>query len=531
MKKKLVTVALAGTVAAAVLGLTGCGGGGSDIKQPEEKATSFTYWVPMNANIATRIQNYNEVAMYQQREKDSGIHIEFIHPALGQEAEQFNLMIASRDLPDLVEYNWVNYQGGVQKAIDDGVIIKLNDYIDQYAPNFKKTVSDGSKLSKIYDKGSKTDEGNYFAFPCFNIGSYRTFGGPMIRKDWLDELGLSVPETIDEWTTALKAFKEKKGAAQPLTGTSNYFIGTTDAFNGAFGISKNMYLDGDTVKYGPMQKEYKDYLTLMHQCYQDGLLDQDFSTNKGTAVDANITKGKSGAVVGYLGSAMGRYLKQMQTEDPSYNLVCAPYPVQNKGDKNDFYIFEGDVNGRYLAITETCKDPVTATEWADYFYSEEGYYMVNFGIEGESYNMVDGKPVYTDEILHNKDGLSISEALGLSCRATAQAPGLKQAPEYLEQYYEFPQQVDGFKMWAENVEGVRKNRIPEGLSAAQDESEELSALSTDIYTYVEEMSLKFITGQEPLDNFDQFVDTLTSTFNVARYLEIEQNMYDRYLKR
>ena len=110
--------------------------------------------------------------MYQQREKDSGIHIEFIHPALGQEAEQFNLMIASRDLPDLVEYNWVNYQGGVQKAIDDGVIIKLNDYIDQYAPNFKKTVSDGSKLSKIYDKGSKTDEGNYFAFPCFNIGSY-----------------------------------------------------------------------------------------------------------------------------------------------------------------------------------------------------------------------------------------------------------------------------------------------------------------------------------------------------------------------
>ena len=147
MKKKLVTVALAGTVAAAVLGLTGCGGGGSDIKQPEEKATSFTYWVPMNANIATRIQNYNEVAMYQQREKDSGIHIEFIHPALGQEAEQFNLMIASRDLPDLVEYNWVNYQGGVQKAIDDGVIIKLNDYIDQYAPNFKKTVSDGSKLS------------------------------------------------------------------------------------------------------------------------------------------------------------------------------------------------------------------------------------------------------------------------------------------------------------------------------------------------------------------------------------------------
>ena len=39
----------------------------------------------------------------------------------------------------------------------------------------------------------------------------------MIRKDWLDDLGLEVPETIDEWYTALKAFKEEKGATAPLT--------------------------------------------------------------------------------------------------------------------------------------------------------------------------------------------------------------------------------------------------------------------------------------------------------------------------
>ena len=145
--------------------------------------------------------------------------------------------------------------------------------------------------------------------------------------------------------------------------------------------------------------------------------------------------------------------------------------------------------------------------------------------------MVDGKQVYTDEILHNPEGLSINEALGLNCRATSQAPGLKQAPEYLEQYYEFPQQVDGFKLWSENVEGVRSKKIPEGLSAAQDESEEMAALSADIYTYVEEMSLKFIKGEESLDKFDDFVNTLKTSFNVERYMEIEQNMYDRYLKR
>ena len=203
----------------------------------------------------------------------------------------------------------------------------------------------------------------------------------------------------------------------------------------------------------------------------------------------------------------------------------------NKGEKNNFYLFEGDVFSRYLAISTQCKNPAAAAEWVDYLYSDEGYMMVNFGVEGKSYNMKDGKPVYTDEILHNPDGLSINEALCMNCRASAQAPGLKQAPEYLEQYYEFQQQVDGFKMWSENVDGARSTAIPEGLSALPEESEELAALGTDINTYVEEMCLKFITGEESLDHFDQFVQTLKSTFKVDRYIEIEQNMYDRYLKR
>lgn len=126
MNKKICAAALAGTLALTALGLTGCGDGKT--AESTEKAASFTYWMPVDANIATRVQTYNEVEMYKQREKDSGIHIEFIHPSLGQEAEQFNLMVASRDLPDMVEYGWHGYQGGPQKAIDDGVIIALNDY-------------------------------------------------------------------------------------------------------------------------------------------------------------------------------------------------------------------------------------------------------------------------------------------------------------------------------------------------------------------------------------------------------------------
>lgn len=50
---------------------------------------------------------------------------------------------------------------------------------------------------------------------------------------------------------------------------------------------------------------------------------------------------------------------------------------------------------RTIAITSSCKNPELAIEWCDYWYGEEGYYLLNFGVEGESYDMVDGKPVYT----------------------------------------------------------------------------------------------------------------------------------------
>lgn len=117
-------------------------------------------------------------------------------------------MLASGELPDMLEYNFFNFPGGPEKAIKDGYILELNDLIDKYAPNYKKYLQEHPEVEKMV----KTDKGSYYSFPFIRGDeSLLTFQGPVIRKDWLDELGLPVPETIDEWTTALKAFKEKKG--------------------------------------------------------------------------------------------------------------------------------------------------------------------------------------------------------------------------------------------------------------------------------------------------------------------------------
>ena len=531
VKRRFFTAVMAAVFTVSGLSLTGCGSK-ADSEKADINQKSFTYWAPMVPSVASRIESFNDIEMYKKMEEETGVHIEFIHPPVGQEKEQFNLLIASRDLPDMIEYNWNAFDGGPQAAIDQDIIYPLNEYIESSAPNFKKAISEG-EYAQSYDKGSKTDTGEYFAFPCFNVGEDRIFGGAMIRKDWLDELGLDIPETIDEWTNVLTAFKEKKGAEAPLTGTATYFMpGTHSVFNGAFDVAATrLYVEDGKVKFSPYEKGYKEYITLLHDWYKKGLLDKDFSNIQGTAVDSKMLNGTSGAVIGYLGGSMGKYLKQMESTDPKYNLVCAPYPVKEKGQQNHFGMYQKDVSQRYVAITKNCKDPEGAVKWLDKWYGKDGYMLMNFGVEGSTYNMQDGKPVYTDKILHNPDGLSINEALSLDCRATSAAPGFQQAPEYLEQYYEYPQQVEGFKMWAATAAVTRDYVLPDGVFATADEEKELAALNTDISTYVSEMYTKFVTGDEPLDNYDNFLATLKDSLNADRYIEIQQNMYDRYLKR
>lgn len=107
----------------------------------------------------------------------------------------------------------------------------------------------------------------------------QTFG-PMIRKDWLDELGLDVPETYDELHDVLKAFKEKKGADAALvlnyaaTGINNGLV-QGYGINGLVAdaaMSEPYYQVDDTVMYGPIQPEFKEYLTMVHDWYEEGLI-------------------------------------------------------------------------------------------------------------------------------------------------------------------------------------------------------------------------------------------------------------------
>jgi len=172
---------------------------------PIQTDKTLTYYKRLGSVITEVLADFNEAPLAKELIERTGINVEFTHPPVGQEAEDFNLLLASNDFPDIIETNWFFNNAGPAKLIEDKVILPLNDIFDKAAPNLKALMSkwDESKLRQY------RAQGNYYAFPGITEGNLgAAYYGVMARKDLLDKHGLGVPETIDEWETALTAFKE-----------------------------------------------------------------------------------------------------------------------------------------------------------------------------------------------------------------------------------------------------------------------------------------------------------------------------------
>ncbi|MCK9479093.1 MAG: extracellular solute-binding protein [Firmicutes bacterium] len=506
--------------------LAGCG---NPTGQEQSGRIELTYWCNMPAAMAAFAQSMDEMTMYKQMEKQTGIKIKFVHPPSGQAKEQFNLMIASRELTDLIEYNWIaSYPGGPDKAINDNVIIKLNDIIEKKAPNFYKAM----KADTSYDKQSKTDSGTYYGFPTLVRGNYRTFGGLLIRQDWLDDLGLPSPNTLEEWETTLRAFQRQKGAQYPFTATNSIFsmINIAGHFNNFYDIGLGVYVDNGKVKLAQLEPGYKDFIMLMNKWYKEGLLDNQYDTNNSSAVDAKMTNGTSGVTYGFIGATIGRYMSAMSEKDPNYNLTAAQYPLPVAGGEPRFMEYQNDSQEPQVVVTTANKHPQETVAWLDYLYSPEGDILKNFGVEGFTFQMVDNKPVYTDEILNNPAGLSIAEAMAKHFRANAPFPGFSQHEDYLMQYYQLPQQRDALLIWTKYSDNAKDIIVPRSVVPSIDEAEEISVIQSTITTYIEEMTLKFIKGTTPISEYDKFVKKLHE-LDALRFVELRQAAFDRYNKR
>ncbi|MCK9478699.1 MAG: extracellular solute-binding protein [Firmicutes bacterium] len=538
--KKIIALAICITVAGSLLiSCRGGNGGGiiqeSPVTQPGETSypintdRTLTYWVDLQGSISANYKSITDTPLGKELENETGIKVQYIHPPAGQSDVDFNLMIASGNLPDIIEIKWITrYTGGPEKAIAENIIIPLNDVFKNYAPNMTKYMEANPNV----ERAVKTDSGKYFAFPFVRgddilLTSY----GPVVRKDWLDELNLPLPETISDWHAMLTAFKVQKGATAPFAVSKDqgtFFILANGLFSGAYGLKKEFFIDDGQVKYGAYLPEYKELLATLQKWYSEDLIDKGIGTTDGKAMDSYVLNGRTGAFACYPGSTLSKYVPAFEAQDLNAELLPVQFPVKNRGDavKYTSMVHPVDASNQFTAITAKSQNVELAARFLDYGYTEKGNMLYNFGVEGESYNIIDGYPKMSYFVMNHPEGWSVSQAWSAYARATYSGP-FEQRREYIEQYWMLPGQKEAFTAW-NSSEAV--NHILPPVSISEGESAQFSSIINNVKTYVDEYSLKVLLGTESLDNFDAYITQLKS-FGIEDAIKMQQNAYDRYMNR
>lgn len=508
--KKIKLMAIAAVLCMSLL-LTSCASLGTGKKDSKAEG-ALSYWMPLSATDKIEIMNMAEAPLGKALKERTGIDVEYIHP---DSEEQFNLMLASGDLPDVIQINWVTgYPGGPEKAIRENQIITFDELMEEHAPNLTKYLKEHPEIDKLVT----TSDGKHYMFPFIRGDEYLLISnGPVVRKDWLDELGMDVPETMEDWYNMLKAFKEKASSA-PLT---TYLPLANGVFSSAYGAPQAFFVDNGEIKYGPMLDGYKACLMELNRWYKEGLLDNNFMGVDSKMMDSAILSGGSGATVGSVGGGIGKWMAAASEE--GYDLAAAPYPVLNKGEKAMFSARQNSAPGYGAAISTKCENPELAMQLLDYFYSEEGSMLLNFGIEGESYEMIDGYPTYTELVTKNPEGKSMAAVLGLYARSATQAPFI-QDRRYMEQYAALPQQKEAIEVWSDTDAAAH---ILPPLTPSTEESSELAKILGDVNTYVSEYTTKFVAGQISFNDWDKYISQLKS-LKIDRAIEIYQNAYNEF---
>ena len=500
--------------------------GNVDLPLTDEPVT-VTMWMGVNPNVLKITEDIgNDCALWNELASRTGVNLEFTVVNPDTESEKFNLMVASNDLSDIISNATTLYTNGGEAAVADEILIDHLPYLtEELTPQI-------CKLMEAYPDAvpeALTESGWLAGMPQLSMQTEttQTFG-PMIRKDWLDELGLNVPETYDELHDVLAAFKEKKGADAPLllnyaaTGINN---GLVEGY-GIFGLvadaamSEPYYQVDDTVMYGPIQPEFKEYLTMIHDWYQEGLIWQDFMSytdfqNPPTDVILADRAGVFYAEVTYIATL------EDASNTEGFELVAIPDFVRNSGDTIPFKEERAYAASTPWSISTQCECPELLMQWCNYMYTDEGALLCNYGIEGESFEYNENHvPVFTDLVLNNPD-MSTTVALFMYC--------LDRGPFYRDETRE----QSGYSQAQKDASGIWQSNMSVGRGIGStalntEESSEVNQFYGDIKTYIEQSVLEFIIGNRDLAEFDEYVSHIEG-MGIDKVTACYQDAYQRYL--
>lgn len=484
--------------------------------------TSLEYFISFDSNWGEYVDSWAVHPAFQMAEEITGVHIDFKEISASAYETQFNLMVASGDYPDMIDGFATNYTSGVDNAIEEGIIIDLADYMEEYAVNYCALMAQNPMAAK----DTRTDSGAVGSLYNLKQGSTGPMIGAFTRQDWLDEQGLSAPETYEDYENMLRTFKSAYDCSSPLyitkTGIPNDdWLATGYGVKLGGGMTGPWYVEDGTVKCGYLEPGFTDYITMMQEWYLDGLLSSDFISVEDTTFspDAAGTIQEGRAAVWY------SFYRQDNSwgdnsNDPDFEAVAIADAVQNKGDIIPFGNSDSIVDRAGTSVSTGCENPELAIEWLDFWYSEQGIILSNYGVEGTSYTLDEnGEPQLTELITDNPNGASQT---AMMYAYTLQVPSYYDTNRTLRVDY------GDRTTWGSNR--TADNDYPTNVTMTAEEGSAFSATFSDIETYAEETFAKFIIGEEPLDQIGTFQEKLRS-MGIDTCLAIKQDAYDRYMRR
>jgi putative aldouronate transport system substrate-binding protein len=358
--------------------------------------------------------------------------------------------------------------------------------------------------------------------------------GIVIRQDWLDEANLDVPVTYDDLHEALVAFKTNNNATMWVNQSGLLAFDVLNAgydiaaySEGFMGFYPFRVVDG-TVDFCWETDEFRDFLTMMSTWYSEGLIYPDFATSGSTlGVDGSnafddFLNGKIGVALAAMNDLENFPLNAGEGQE-SMKLAAMGTPLLNEND-TDHIRFKMPAVSVKWSISTSCDEALidTAVKFMDFLYSDVGSQLASYGVEGVTYTVSGGEPVFTDLVLNNEDGLAFSTVM--SIYALDEAPGLIDCDRESQVYSEAAFQAA--KLWGN---GDAAHAYPLSCSLNTSESETFNSIYSEIETYGLEHITGFIVGNFSVENdWDSFVSTMQS-MGSAQLTALKQAAYDRYI--
>ena len=457
---------------------------------------------------------YSQTAAVQALEEATGVRLDYSSMTNDDVyQEKLTLMIASGDYPDFFCKAPEYYASGAAGLLEEDVCIDIAPYLDEHAPDLKRLLDEDTE----YAENVYTDNGELVGVKM--RAAPTTDGGGIIRQDWLEEQGLDMPETFDQLHDVLLTFKDAYGCANAIGVLSSLGSPLTFGFNIKLDTNNFSFVVHDG-KVCPTIEEpaSREYIELLAQYYSEGLFNSDFLANYSPMMfDQMACTNETGFWQSGRMSFNGMFESYIQDDDA---LIAPVKDISKTGKETSNIGGAGTPVGKNsISITTQNEYPEQSVEFINYMFTEEGIELANYGVEGQTFEYVDGEPVYTDMILNNPDGFNSNVARSLYT-LNAFLPYF-QPQAALEMTFTSPRMAEAEEIWM-------STRSPEEhtwtLNSA--EAEEYNALISAINTSIQENLTAMVMGQKPTEDWDSYIDSLYD-MDLQRCIDLQQQAFDR----